>query len=128
MRSTPCQSGEIQAIGWRKLGSDSIGKNVPEKRNSGVMPKRKMTLKRFGVRCVAENAAIGPAKAIPVRTATGIASTTSGEWAAPNATMTIVKTVAIIASRTAIQSEVAERDVARRRAASRTSRGTSAAS
>ena len=43
------------------------------------MPNRKMTLKPFGVRCVAENAAIGAAKAIPVRTATGMPSTTSGE-------------------------------------------------
>ncbi len=79
MRSTPCQSGEIQATGCRTLGSCSIGKNVPEKRNNGMMPKRKITLNRFGVRCVAENAAIGAAKAIPVRTATGIPSTTSGE-------------------------------------------------
>ena len=37
-----------------------------------------------GVRCVAANAAIGAANASPVRTATGMARTMSGDAAAPN--------------------------------------------
>ncbi len=43
-----------------------------------MIPNRKMLLNRSGVRWVAEKAAIGAAKASPVRTAAGIASTTSG--------------------------------------------------
>ena len=77
-----------QASGWRIGGSASTGKNVPENRNSGVIPNRKIAANRSGVRWVAENAAIGAANASPVRTATGIASTTSGDSAAPNRTMT----------------------------------------
>ena len=57
-----------------------------------MIPNRKMAANRSGVRWVAENAAIGAANARPVSTATGIASTTIGEVAAPNNTMTIVKT------------------------------------
>ena len=56
------------------------------------MPNRKIALNLSGVFWVAEKAAIGPANAIPVRTAAGMARTISGDWAAPNATMTSVKT------------------------------------
>ena len=52
---------------------------------------------------MAANAAIGPANAIPVRTAAGMASTICHEAAAPNSTMTNVKTVEIIVRRAAIQ-------------------------
>src|SRR6187401_174475 len=92
--ATPWNSGVIQATTWRAAGSELIGKNVPEKRNSGVMPKRKIVAKRFGVFWVAENAAAGMAKTI------------SGDSAAPNNTMTSVKIEQIIVSRTAIQARL----------------------
>ena len=82
-RSTPCHSGESQAIGWRNDGRLSIGKNVPLNRNSGVIPNRKSVANWSGVRCVAVKAMIGVAKARPVSTAAGIASTISGERARP---------------------------------------------
>ena len=44
-----------------------------------MIPNRKITLNLAGVRWVAENAAIGAANAMPVRIATGIPSTNSGE-------------------------------------------------
>ena len=52
------------------------------------MMKRKIAANRSGVRCVAENAAIGAANDSPVRTAIGIAKTTSGESAPNSTTMT----------------------------------------
>ena len=61
------------------IGSELIGKNVPENRKSGVIPNRKIVANRFGLFWVAANAAIGPANAIPVRTAAGMHSTTSGD-------------------------------------------------
>ena len=67
------------------------------------MPKRNTALNFSTVRCVAENAAIGPANAIPVRTAAGIASTISGEAAAPNSAVTSTKTVETSSTRNAIQ-------------------------
>ena len=55
-----------------RAGSCSIGKNVPENRNSGVIPKRKRSVELRSSRCcVAEKAAIGVAKASPVRIAAG---------------------------------------------------------
>ena len=75
LRATPWYSGVSQATTWRNVGSDSTGKNVPENRNSGVIPKRNTALNVSTLRCVAENAAIGPANASPVRTPAGIAST-----------------------------------------------------
>ena len=83
--ATPCHSGVSQASGWTNAGSDSTGKNVPENRNSGVIPNRKIALNWSGVRWVAENAAIGvgegqsrsgPRPGSPARS--------SGEIAAPN--------------------------------------------
>ena len=103
-----------QAIGCRIAGSDSNGKNVPENRNSGVMPNRKIALNLSGVFCVAEKAAIGAANAIPVSTAAGMARTISGDAAAPNRTMTKVKTVEISVSRAIDPQQVAQGDVARR--------------
>ena len=72
-----------QASGWSTTGSELIGKNVPENRNSGVIPKRKIAANLLGVFWVAENAAIGAANAMPVRTAAGIASTMSGDCGRP---------------------------------------------
>ena len=57
-------------------------------------------------RVAAANAAIGVAKAMPVRTAAGMPSTISGEAAAPNRAMTIVKMAAIVVSRIAIQTRL----------------------
>ena len=95
-----------QASAWSATGSVAIGKNVPENRKSGVMMKRKIVENRSGVFCVAANAAIGPAKAIPVRTAAGMANTISGDSAAPNTTMTIVKIVQTRVSRATIQTRL----------------------
>src|SRR6185437_4074596 len=72
LSSTPCHSGVTHAIGRTTSGSWSIGKNVPENRNRGVIPNRNIALKPWSLRCVAENATIGQAKAMPVRTATWI--------------------------------------------------------
>ena len=40
--ATPWYSGVSQATTWSAAGSDATGKNVPENRNSGVMPNRKI--------------------------------------------------------------------------------------
>src|SRR6476620_7455970 len=106
VNATPWNSGVNQASTWSAAGSVLIGKNVPENRNSGVIPNRKIVAKRFGVFCVAANAAIGQANAIPVRTAAGIASTMVGDSAAPNRMMTIVKIVQISVSRATIQARL----------------------
>src|SRR5258705_5238442 len=106
VNATPWNSGVNQARTWSAAGSVLIGKNVPENRKSGVIPNRKIVEKRFGVFCVAAYAAIGPANAIPVRTAAGIARTIVGDAAAPNRTMTIVKMVEISVSRAAIQARL----------------------
>ena len=53
-----------------------------------MIPKRKIASNRSGVRCVAENAAIGAANASPVRAAAGIASTMSGDSGGPERTIT----------------------------------------
>ena len=79
-----------------------------------MIPNRKIAVNLSGVRWVAENAAIGAAKAIPVRTAAGMASTISGDAAAPNRTMTSVKIAAIERQPERDPGEVAEGDVARR--------------
>ena len=70
------------------------------------MPNRKIEANLFGVFWVAENAAIGAANAIPVRTAAGIARTISGDSAAPNSTMTSVKIEQMSVSRAAIQARL----------------------
>ena len=106
LSSTPCHSGDSQATGWIAAGRFEIGKNVPENRNSGVIPKRNTALNFSGVRWVAENAAIGAANAMPVRTAAGIPRTISGDAAAPKSAMTIVKIDAMIVSRRAIQTRL----------------------
>jgi len=68
-----------------------------------VIPKRHRALNFSGVRWVAENAAMGVAKASPVRIAAGIARTISGDAAAPKRTITKVKIAVIIVRRTVIQ-------------------------
>ena len=67
------------------------------------MTKRKSMLKPSAFSWVALKAAIGAEKAIPVRTATGIASRIAGECVAPNRVMIATKIVATIVRRTAIQ-------------------------
>src|SRR5689334_16343318 len=93
-------------MAWAIGGSELIGKKVPEKRKSGVIPKRKIVVNLFGVFWVAENAAIGPAKAMPVSTAAGIARMMSGDCAAPNSTMTSVKIAEISVSRAITQARL----------------------
>ena len=92
-----------QATTWSAAGSELIGKNVPENRKSGVIPKRKIAANLLGVFWVAEKAAIGVANAIPVKTAAGMASTINGDSAAPNRTMTSVKIEQMSVSRAIIQ-------------------------
>ena len=91
LASTPCHSGVTHATGRRKAGSWSTGKNVPENRNSGVTTKRYRMLKPPSVSCVAVNAKIGTAKAIPVRTVIGRASITHHELNDPNSAATPMK-------------------------------------
>jgi hypothetical protein len=74
-----------------RAGSWSMGKNTPEKRNSGVMMKRNRMLKPPSLSWVAENAKIGTAKAIPVRTVIGRASSTHHELNDPNNAATPMK-------------------------------------
>ena len=84
MRSTPCNSGDNQAIAWSEAGQRldrEEGAGEQEQRHDAEAEDR---VEPFGVRCVAENAAIGAANAMPVRTAAGMPRTTNGEWAAPN--------------------------------------------
>ena len=79
---------------------------MPENRNSGRIPNRKIALNLLGVYWVVAKAAIGVANAMPVRTAAGMAKTIVGAAAAPKAMMTSVKTVEIIVSRAAIQARL----------------------
>ena len=65
VRATPWNSGVSQASAWSAAGSVVTGKNVPENRNSGVIPNRKIAANRLGVFCVAENAAIGVGEGHP---------------------------------------------------------------
>ena len=71
-----------------------------------MIPNRKIAANFSGVRWVAAKAAIGAAKASPVSTATGMASTTSGDVAAPNSTITTVKIEATSSSRAPIQARL----------------------
>ena len=79
-----------------------------------MIPKRKIAANSARRLRVAENAAIGVAKARPVRTAAGIASTISGDSAAPNSDDDDVKIVRSCVSRSGEEGDVAEGDVARR--------------
>ena len=63
------------------------GKNVPEKRNIGVIAKRKSGLK-ISFSAHADSAETGAPNATPIRTATGQAKIARGECTAPNAEMT----------------------------------------
>src|SRR4029077_5714307 len=67
---------------------------------------RNSALNVIGVFWVAENAAIGAANAMPVRTAAGIARMMSADVAAPNRTMTSVKTAEMSVSRAAMNSRL----------------------
>ena len=48
--STPWKSGVNQAMTWSGSGRLLIGKNVPENRKSGVIPKRKIGVELRGRR------------------------------------------------------------------------------
>src|SRR5450759_2519704 len=102
-RSTPCHSGSSQASGRMIAGSCSIGKNVPENRNRGVMPKRQIELNADVSRCEDMKAAIGPAKASAVSVPTGTEKMIPGVAAAPNSTMTTRKIEPTSVARVAIQ-------------------------
>ena len=84
-RSTPCHSGSSQAIDAAAARAAAvIGKNVPENRNSGVIPNRQIELNDDVSRWVDMYAAIGPANASAVRVPTGTVRTMPGVAAAPN--------------------------------------------
>ena len=68
-----------------------------------MIPKRKIALNAVGVALRRREGRDRRREARPVRTATGIASTTSGDATAPNTAMTTVKTTPISVSRIAIQ-------------------------
>ena len=72
---------------------------MPENRNSGTITKRISTLKLVSVLRVTDQAISAGAKASPVSTATGRASTTSGERTAPNAAITARKIPQFMVSR-----------------------------
>ena len=112
--ATPWNSGVSQANAWSAAGSELIGKNVPENRKSGVIPNRKIVENLSGVFCVAEKAAIGAAKAIPVRTAAGIASTIERRFGGPERDDDDREDRADQRQPGDDPGEVAERDVARR--------------
>jgi hypothetical protein len=92
-----------QATGSMRSGSWSIGKNVPENRKSGVITKRNRTLNALSRFCVALNAKIGHANAMPVSTAAGSASSAPVGLMAPKATMTATNAAAEIVRRMALQ-------------------------
>ena len=64
---------------------------MPENRNSGIMPNRKIIANELSLVRVTAHASIGAANASPVSTATGSAASTHGERTAPNAVATARK-------------------------------------
>src|SRR5439155_3231845 len=101
--STPCQRGDSQDSRCSASGSCETGKNVPENRNSGMMPIRRITGNRASVSCVAENAVSGAANAVAQSAAAGIAKIPHGEITAPRIAATIRKIDAPTADRTVVQ-------------------------
>ena len=96
------------AAGSRRASSErraagSIGKNVPAEQEHRGDPEPEQGAEPLSFFWVAEKAQIGAAKAIPVRTATGIARTPSGEATSPKTTITTKKAVDTSGSRKAIQ-------------------------
>ena len=65
-----------------------IGKNVPEKRNIGTTPKRKIALNPLSESVLAAYASTGAENASPVRSAAGTAKTASHDWMPPNTAIT----------------------------------------
>ena len=63
-----------------------------------------MTANEESLSRVMANASMGAAKASPVSTQTGMASTTQADWTAPNADITIRKIVLFMASRMVVNS------------------------
>src|SRR5437868_961905 len=94
-RSTPCHSGVQYAIHWRPTGNCEIGKNVPENRNIGMMPNRRIVLRLVSRSIDALNAQMGVANARPVSVAAGIASRARGDSIAPKTAMTNRKTTVV---------------------------------
>jgi hypothetical protein len=74
--STPCHSGVAYATNRSAVGSWLTGKNVPEKRNIGMITNRNSAANAASPSRVAENAAMGTPNAMPVSTAAGSASST----------------------------------------------------
>jgi len=76
---------------------------VPLNRKSGLMTKRKRAAKPESLWRVAAKPMIGAAKATPVSTANGMASSASGLRGIPNRVSTKRKTLAMVVRRNAIQ-------------------------
>src|SRR6266853_1934356 len=87
-------------MGLIHAGSWVTGKNVPENRNSGIIPKRYTTASEVSLVRVTVHAV----KARPVSTATGRAAMASGEVIAPNAAATARNTAEVMASFSATNS------------------------
>ena len=99
----------------RSPAAMSSGKNVPENRNSGVIPNRKIAANLFG-RLLGRGERRDRRRRTPSRSGPrpGWPARSAATRPPRTATMTNVKTEQISVSRAAIQSEVAEGDVARR--------------
>lgn len=103
VNATPWNNGVNQATVWKNGGSCSIGKKVPLNRKSGVMMKRKMIANDCSFWRVAVHAAMGMAKATPVRIAAGQAKIAVGEVIAPKKNDTIRNTPVTMPMRTISQ-------------------------
>ena len=87
IRATPFQSGVAYASCRNTGGSRVTGKNVPEKRNIGVIDEAEERVESSSRSSHAENAETGAESASPSRIAAGHARIAYGEWIAPNAAM-----------------------------------------
>jgi hypothetical protein len=98
--STVWYIGDSTARASSAAGSWSIGKNVPENRNIGMIRSRKISGNGLSLSWAAEYAASGAAIASAPYAAAGAASTPQGDTTAPRAAATTTNRVALISART----------------------------
>src|SRR5262249_59448980 len=77
---------------------------MPENRNSGIMPNRKITANEVSLARVTAHASIGAVNATPVRTATGSVASAQGDCTAPSTAATARKMAQFMASRSVTNS------------------------
>src|SRR5579859_3702897 len=85
-------------------GSWVTGKNVPENRNSGMIPNLNSIANDVSFVHVNVYASIGAPNASPVSTAAGSAAAAQADWTAPNAAITARNTAEFMVSRSVVQS------------------------